>query len=73
MFESIEKEIENLEVVLDAKKEDILNRINELNEEIELYEEDDVSELISEKTELEKELRQLNMLDPYKIDTDRCE
>lgn len=52
------KSIEQLEGIIEAKQDDL----EEVIREIDLYEEDYTGELIHEKLELEKEIKQLNKI-----------
>lgn len=52
------KSIEQLEGIIEAKQDDL----EEVIREIDLYEEDYTGELIHEKVELEKEIKQLNKI-----------
>lgn len=52
------KSIEQLEGIIEAKQDDL----EEIIKEIDLYEDDYTGELVHEKVELEKEIKQLNKI-----------
>ncbi len=66
-IKEFEEMLEVVEELHDSKIEVLLERKQELEEEIDLYEEDDTSDLQEELDEINKEIKKLSNVDTFSI------
>ncbi len=66
-IKEFEEMLEVVEELRDSKIEALLERKQELEEEIDLYEEDDTSDLQEELDEVNKEIEKLSDVDNFSI------
>ncbi len=66
-IKEFEEMLEVVEELHDSKIEVLLERKQELEEEIDLYEEDDTNDLQEELDEINKEIKKLSNVDTFSI------
>lgn len=67
IIKEFEEMLEVVEELHDSKIEVLLERKQELEEEIDLYEEDDTNDLQEELDEINKEIKKLSNVDTFSI------